>query len=303
MSKIKQSLQPKTEAGNGPSNPPQRRIRRIAPRVLSRNPSKILSIAVVGAGMAGAMAARTLADKGYRVCLFDKARGVGGRMAWRREDDYEFDHGAQYFSARDPSFKDYVQSWLKIGLVDLWQPSLANVKNGVLSPKTASSSFYVGTPGMNTVIKHLVSDLNVALGTPVISIDKNHDKGQWQVITETGINRETYDGVVIAIPPMQATTLLNATAPSLIQTAKNVQLAPCWAVMLVFDETLPVTFDGLFFQTPRLLGRHVTPVNRSDQNLRAGFSMEQPTGLAVILKTIRLLSSKNCLQRFFRALV
>ena len=37
-------------------------------------------IAIIGAGIAGATAARALADTGHAVTLFEKARGPGGRM-------------------------------------------------------------------------------------------------------------------------------------------------------------------------------------------------------------------------------
>jgi predicted NAD/FAD-dependent oxidoreductase len=205
-------------------------------------------MAVVGIGMAGAVAARTLADNGCRVRLFDKARGVGGRMARRQEAGFEFDHGAQYFSVRDPDFEDSVASWLQTGLVNTWQPAMAVAKNGVLTPKEANSSFYVGTPGMNTVIKHLVSDLSVALGAQVVSIDKICNNQQWQITTEAGIESATYDGVIIAIPPAQAAALLNGTAAALSRVVENIRLAPCWAVMLAFAKPLPLTFDGLFFE-------------------------------------------------------
>ena len=61
------------------------------------------NIAIIGAGLSGLIAARELA-KNNDVTIFEKARGVGGRMATRRAnnlkfDGFNFDHGTQYFTA------------------------------------------------------------------------------------------------------------------------------------------------------------------------------------------------------------
>ena len=51
------------------------------------SPQADAPIAVVGAGMAGLAAARALHDGGHRVVVFEKSRGVGGRMSTRRTPD------------------------------------------------------------------------------------------------------------------------------------------------------------------------------------------------------------------------
>ena len=69
-----------------------------------------LHIAVVGAGMAGVVCARTLVQAGHRVTLFEKSRGLGGRMSTRRTEFGGFDHGAQYFTVRDARFETALRS-------------------------------------------------------------------------------------------------------------------------------------------------------------------------------------------------
>ncbi|NQZ46169.1 MAG: FAD-dependent oxidoreductase, partial [Erythrobacter sp.] len=63
-------------------------------------------IVIIGAGMAGLACASQLIAAGRDVRLLDKGRGPGGRMAARRANvagqPSAFDHGAQYFTARDP---------------------------------------------------------------------------------------------------------------------------------------------------------------------------------------------------------
>ncbi len=61
-------------------------------------------IAVIGAGIAGLACARTLAQAGHRVAVFEKSWRPGGRMATRASPFGGFDHGAQYFTVRDARF-------------------------------------------------------------------------------------------------------------------------------------------------------------------------------------------------------
>ena len=60
--------------------------------------------AVIGAGIAGLAAARTLRQAGDQVTLFESADAVGGRMATQDTPFGSFDTGAQYFTVRDPRF-------------------------------------------------------------------------------------------------------------------------------------------------------------------------------------------------------
>ena len=50
---------------------------------MSTVPRPSQHFAVIGAGMAGIACARTLVQAGHRVTVFEKSRGLGGRMATR----------------------------------------------------------------------------------------------------------------------------------------------------------------------------------------------------------------------------
>ena len=76
-------------------------------------------IAIIGAGLAGLTSAQRLAAAGLEVHLFDKSRGAGGRMCTRRAEEVRFDHGAQYFTATEPSFQAEVSRWVSAGVVAL----------------------------------------------------------------------------------------------------------------------------------------------------------------------------------------
>jgi len=121
----------------------------------------MLDVAILGAGMAGLFAARTLADAGRSVAVFDKGRGLGGRMATRRQGEGVFDHGAQYFTARDPVFREWVERWIKAGLVHLWSDGFATA-SGKLNQNAEPR--FIGSRGMTTIPKHLAEGLRVTLG-------------------------------------------------------------------------------------------------------------------------------------------
>ena len=59
----------------------------------------LIKVAIMGSGISALAAAHFLRDW-VEVVLFEKSRGVGGRMSMRRVDLYIFDHGAQYCPAR-----------------------------------------------------------------------------------------------------------------------------------------------------------------------------------------------------------
>ena len=182
-------------------------------------------VAIIGAGMSGAAAARRLADAGLAVTLFEKSRGAGGRMATRRLDGGVFDHGAQFFRARNPRFAASVQSWQEAGLVAVWDADEAGEDR---HPR------YVGTPAMNAPVKALIGDLPVHTGNPATAL--RNEGASWRVEAE-GAPDMLFDAVLIAIPAAQAQTLA-ATAdwnpPALVPA----RYAPCLTLMLGYPEPL-----------------------------------------------------------------
>ena len=66
-------------------------------------------VAVIGAGIAGLACARELARADARVTVFERSRGLGGRLGTRRQGNLAFDHGAQYITSRSHSFVKYAE--------------------------------------------------------------------------------------------------------------------------------------------------------------------------------------------------
>ena len=208
-------------------------------------------IAIVGAGMAAITCARTLVQAGHRVTVFEKSRGLGGRMSTRSSAFGSFDHGAQYFTVRDARFELALST--VPGLCRRWSANTVQVldSHGLVAEAglPAREAHWVGKPGMNALVKAwgqpLVDDHAVELQTRVVAIEKDalHAK-LWQLRT-AGADDSThvfsgFDAVVLAIPGPQAQALLatQSKAASLAKRAAKSSVAPCWTLMLAFPQAV-----------------------------------------------------------------
>jgi len=195
-------------------------------------------IAIIGAGMAGLSCASHLAKAGQLVRVFDKGRGPGGRMAARRAEvageTVSFDHGAQYFTARDPAFVEQVKDWEAQGAAARWRAA----------SKSDDDPAFVGIPGMNGPIRAMADALDEAGGEVCWATrieDITRSDGRWQL--DAGDQRYTCDTVLVAVPAEQASVLLEEASPRLGALAGSVTSAPCWAVMAAFATRLDIEAD------------------------------------------------------------
>lgn len=203
-----------------------------------------VSVAVVGAGFSGLACARTLADHGHKVHVFEKSRGAGGRMSTRRTDSGSFDHGAQYFTVSDRRFAPWMNSWLQDGLVARWNGGIVTLDAGGSQPTEGKTDRLVGVPGMSAICRHLAVDLGVSFETRVEKLERRG--AGWRLAAENGADLGHFDAVVIAVPAPQAADLLAGTAPEMAARAAEAPMAPCWAAMASFPAPLDLGFDGAF---------------------------------------------------------
>ncbi|MCP1469092.1 hypothetical protein J3E64_000763 [Sphingobium sp. OAS761] len=191
-----------------------------------------MQLAIIGAGMAGLACADRLVGNGCSVTLFDKGRGPGGRMSTRRVETpagtASFDHGAQYFTARDPQFRARVAEWAMAGIVAPWPE--------------AGKDAWVGVPSMNAPIRAMAAAHDVRFGCHVAGIQRN-DTGWW--VRHDSVVEGPFDVAVLAIPAEQASALLALHDLDMARTATTARSLPCWTAMAAFTQRVDIRPDHL----------------------------------------------------------
>lgn len=208
-------------------------------RVVHR-PAHRLRVAVIGAGIAGTACARVLCEHGVDVTIVEKSRGAGGRMSTRRGDAGAFDHGAQYFTARDARFAERVREWTEQGVAARWNARFAEGgKDGLRSIDPEPR--FVATPAMNAVCAHLAAGIPMEASARVVAIAGVC--GAWRLEVEApdgGGMRSLgpFDAVLVTAPAPQAAELLGEHAPHLASVARDAVMQPMWALMLASETRL-----------------------------------------------------------------
>ncbi|XP_051927696.1 renalase isoform X2 [Hippocampus zosterae] len=124
---------------------------------MSSSSSRVL---VVGAGLTGSLSAcllrRELKDKNVHIVVWDKARGVGGRMSTFRPPDpscHSADLGAQYISATREYARSHHSFYTELLAEGILRPLDCAVEG--LRHKDGSTD-YVAPLGMSSVVKHFL---------------------------------------------------------------------------------------------------------------------------------------------------
>jgi predicted NAD/FAD-dependent oxidoreductase len=221
-----------------------------------------LRIAVIGGGISGLTCARTLGDHGLHVTVFDRGRGPGGRASTRRTEHGSFDHGAQYFTVRDSRFDRAVASWIEESIVAEWTAPIVTLRDGACVPTASDTRRYVGVPGMSALARHLGRDCDVQSGAQVVEVRRR--SGDWELGLGDGTTASGFDVVILALPAPQAQALA-AVSPTLASRLSEVELSPCWALLVGFEEQLDTGFGGAFVEDSALawIAREATKPGRS----------------------------------------
>ena len=199
-------------------------------------------IAIIGSGMTGLSVARHLESEAV-VKIFDKSRGVGGRISTRRAGDYHFDHGAQFFIARTKSFQKFIQPMIGMGMIKRWDARFCEF-DGPNKMRTsewdAYHPHYVGAPSMSVIGQYLSKDLDIALNTKVVRVEKNK---KWLLFDEDDNELGEFDWVISTMPPAQAIEVLPKRFAHK-DCLSQIKMLGCYSLMLGFDRAVDLGFDA-----------------------------------------------------------
>ena len=201
-----------------------------------------LRVGIVGAGIAGLTLALRLSEAGHSVALFDKGRGPGGRASTRRAEGLNFDHGAQYFTVRDPLFRTFLDQYVPVDHIAEWSGRFAVLEQDRLVPERTTQPRFVGVPGMGAIAGALATRLETHRETRIEKLAGS--PGHWTLIDSTGRDHGPFDWVVASAPPAQSSALFSGLSP-IAEQASRVVMRPCFALMLVSSNGASLPADGI----------------------------------------------------------
>lgn len=191
--------------------------------------------AVIGAGLAGLACARELRRAGSYVEVFERERIIGGRIATSRAGLVNFDHGAQYLTARTTAFKEYIDELRATGYAARWEPRtmIGGTDENDENVAKHATGWYVGTPGMSSIVRPLAEGVRIHTNRTVHTIDRG-EKG-WHIWFDDQSQEGPFTAIAVCVPAPQARLLLGPVG-HLADDIGRVRISPCWALMVRLDE-------------------------------------------------------------------
>jgi renalase len=189
-------------------------------------------IAIVGAGISGLTIAQKLKDHAD-IVVYEKSRGVGGRMSTRYADPFYFDHGTQFFTARTLAFQNFIGPLITKGVIAEWKGKVVTYQaDKTLKDRLWFEPHYVAVPHMNSLSKHMAEDIDVRLNTEIAALTEKRADG-WHLLNKEGATLGVFDWVISTAPPTQTLRLFQSVLPA-DSALHNIKLQGCYTLMIGF---------------------------------------------------------------------
>ncbi len=216
-----------------------------------------MNLAIVGAGMAGLSAARELRQRrpDVSITIYEKSRGVGGRVATRRRDGFVFDHGAQVIKAQDGEIDRLLHAELPTeGLRRLEQPVHVFHADGTIAegdPTLNAEPSWFYASGLNQLGKLLAAGLDVQREVRIAALRREAKTGRWMLFDAHGAHVGTADAVLLTPPAPQTAEILAmsdfdpALRDMLVRELIHVPYRRCLTLTLAYDRVIERPFYAL----------------------------------------------------------
>jgi predicted NAD/FAD-dependent oxidoreductase len=206
--------------------------------------SKLPSVAIIGAGLAGLTCGTALKGLIPNVKVFEKSIFPGGRITRFRAGEYEFNHGAQYFTVNNPLFWNIVSAWQTEGIVRPWDGWIVELERGQVSNGDMATQRFVGYPRMQMIAEYLALNCDLTVSANISELEKQSDGG-WRIFNERGDYLGAFDIVIIATTAHQVSNLCRQV-PTIGNPADKVAMTVCWSGMFAFEPRLDLPYDAAY---------------------------------------------------------
>ena len=187
-------------------------------------------VGIVGAGVAGLCTAQLLGKRGIRTTLFDKGRGLGGRLARRQTTWANLDIGAPFFHLSRNGATLLQDLAPDLDLAPLpWQQQSWHRRSGLSAPQAVKAVFTTA-PNSNRLCHSLAKGLQRSMSTRVTAI--RHSGQSTALWGEDGTSLGTFDAVVVAVPADQCADLLPLGSSI---TLADHRMTPRWTLQLELE--------------------------------------------------------------------
>lgn len=198
-----------------------------------------MKVGIVGAGIAGLAAARTLSTANVECTLFEANSEVGGRCTTESVGDFVFDSGATSIAPRGRSLATVMFDELsQEGLVKIELPIFVHVF-GRISPGGGEKNHmdrYTYVQGNVRLPKLLAEGMDVRLNQRIESLEQ--DSGGYR------IQGEHFEALVLTPPLPQIDPMLQSIGES--RPFANARYRPCLSVLLGYAQEIgPLHYHAL----------------------------------------------------------
>jgi len=208
---------------------------------MARDHQPTVRIAIIGAGLAGMTVSSDMA-KHTDVSIFEKSRGLGGRMSTRYSQHFQFDHGAQFFTARSQSFQRFLEPFIANGTVREWKPRIVTLGDGKgIYNREWFEPHYVASPRMTSLCNALTGTGRLHLNTRIMDIKYEHRL--WFLRDQSNNRYGPFDWLIATIPAPQAAAILPEALAG-YSTVTECRMSGCYSLMLGFHTALDLTWQA-----------------------------------------------------------